>query len=159
VCYSDNPESFHLDVYESASGNRLQTIPELTISWGLAFQRQTGLLALSRAGRPVEIWDWNKPRVLHKLPTRGFVRGIDWHPDGRRLAGASSDGRVYVWDVEHEQIVAILTGHASEVISVHFSHSGDWLSSISWDSTLRLWDSLTGQELLRSEVDSGFDYP
>ena len=43
----------------------------------------------------------------------------------------------------------ILSGH-SAVDYVTFNHRGDLLATTGWDKTLRLWDPLTGKQLVRS---------
>src|SRR5262249_22069899 len=42
----------------------------------------------------------------------------------------------------------ILKGHFGQVVHLAFSHGGDLLFSTSWDSTDRLWDPMTGQQLV-----------
>src|SRR5262249_21713115 len=42
----------------------------------------------------------------------------------------------------------ILKGHFGAVVHLAFSHGGDLLFSSSWDSTDRLWDPMTGQQLV-----------
>ena len=74
----------------------------------------------------------------------GSIGGMQYSPDGKLLAVASSIG-VWLYDTETYQARALLTGHTFGVTSVCFSTNGHILaSSSSEDGTIRLWDVATG---------------
>ena len=49
------------------------------------------------------------------------VRSLAFSPDGTRLASASEDRTVKVWDVKGRKELLTLQGHTSKAISVAFS--------------------------------------
>jgi WD40 repeat protein/tetratricopeptide (TPR) repeat protein len=67
-------------------------------------------------------------------------------PDGRRLASASYDQMVKVWDAQTGQETLTLKGHTQAVTSVCFSPDGRRLASASDDQMVKVWDAQTGQE-------------
>jgi DNA-binding beta-propeller fold protein YncE/tRNA A-37 threonylcarbamoyl transferase component Bud32 len=78
----------------------------------------------------------------------GEVLGVAFSPDGRRLASASLDGTVRVWDTATGQPVLTLKRHTDGVNGVAFSPDGKHLASASRDQTVKVWDAATGQEIL-----------
>jgi eukaryotic-like serine/threonine-protein kinase len=78
----------------------------------------------------------------HVLP----VYAIAWSPDGKRIASASNDGTVHVWDAATGQRFFRYHGHHGSVNAVAWSPNGKYIASASSDSTVQLWDALqTGE--------------
>jgi WD40 repeat protein len=61
--------------------------------------------------------------------------------DGRRLASASLDGTVRLWDLETRLTILILDEHAGGIEGLAFSPDGRRLVSANHDGTIRMWDA------------------
>jgi WD40 repeat protein len=70
---------------------------------------------------------------------------VAWSHDATRLASASLDHTVRIWDPATGQCVSTLEGHSGWVRSVAWSHDATRLASASVDHTVRIWDPATGQ--------------
>jgi WD40 repeat protein len=77
-------------------------------------------------------------------------------PDGKRIASASADRLVKVWDAVTGQEVRSFRGHTDSVTGVCFSPDGRQVASSGADDTLRIWDAGSGREIhcLRGHRDS-----
>ncbi|MFJ8389450.1 WD40 repeat domain-containing protein [Streptomyces sp. NPDC094438] len=63
-------------------------------------------------------------------------------PDWRRLATASADKTIRLWNIEdrHRPVVtATMTGHTDGLYSAAFTPDGRTLANASIDHTVRLW--------------------
>ncbi|EJT68346.1 hypothetical protein GGTG_14077, partial [Gaeumannomyces tritici R3-111a-1] len=69
---------------------------------------------------------------------------IAFSPDGQRLASASYDETVKLWDSATGACLQTLEGHSDSVSSIAFSPDGQTLASASYDKTVKLWDAATG---------------
>ena len=72
--------------------------------------------------------------------------GLSFSPDGKRLASASWDRTVKVWDVTTGKILVNFTGHGTPVNGVAFSPDGQNIASAGFEGIVKVWDAATGKE-------------
>jgi WD40 repeat protein len=89
-----------------------------------------------------------------------WVNSVAFSPDGKRLASASCDKTVRVWDAQTGQEILILKGHTDCVTCVAFSPDGKRLASATGHGSgneVKVWDAQTGTEILSLRGDTGKD--
>ena len=117
-----------------------------------AFHAASRRIAIcTRSG--VSILDWTTGEVVSELPaeTRGAL-GIDWHPSGEALVVSGLNEGVGLWNVAERRLLTCFP-HRGYITRPHFSHDGNYLlTPDDWSRELRLWNTGTGQEVLRSSA-------
>ena len=83
---------------------------------------------------------------------RARVRAVAFSPDGARVATASRDHDVRIWDVETGDTIETLH-HNSEVRDVAFSPDGRWLVTAAGRAVL--WDPRSGALVVRLQGHEG----
>ncbi|KAG0371968.1 hypothetical protein BGX24_000918, partial [Mortierella sp. AD032] len=105
-----------------------------------AGQDRTVRLWCARTGKPANILQGHTDAVL----------SIVFSPSGHQLAsgGGGDDGTVRLWDIKTGEPGFILEGHTEGITGLAFSPSGHQIASWSEDMTVRLWCTLTGEQLM-----------
>src|SRR5258708_7581886 len=87
-----------------------------------------------------------EPRHLSGHSKR--VNSLSFSPYGTRLASASGDKTIRLWDnITSGPTARILEGHTDAVASIVFSPDGTRLASASYDHTFRIWDAASGDQV------------
>ena len=88
------------------------------------------------------------------------MNSVSFSPDGTKIASASNDKTVKLWDVTSWECLQTLEGHSDRVESVSFSPDGTKVASgswdKSWDKTVKLWDVTSGKCLQTLEGHSNW---
>ena len=71
------------------------------------------------------------------------VMGVAWHPDGDRLASASTDRSVRVWDPRTGKLMLSLVDLSSQMTTVAWSPDGKTLAA-GGDGTIIVYDAVPG---------------
>ena len=118
-------------------------------------QRVRDLLEQHRRDEPGLVgFEWRLLQQLcsqseAQLTLRGHtdkIWAVAFSVDGQRLASASRDGAVRLWDTAGGRLLQTLTNHQAPVHAVAFSPDGRWLATGARDQMIKLWDPRSGQE-------------
>ncbi len=118
-----------------------------------------GQRVLAREGDGMRLYDAHTFTPIARMPTqtRAFLQANA----GGVFATAASDGKVSLWEFEHGDPVAQLTGHIDAVEQVVFSPGGKRLVSFGKGRTAKLWGLPEVQDLeklKRDQFESSSDY-
>ena len=101
----------------------------------------------------VKVWDVGTGKLVHwSKGQRATINATTLNHDGTRLATASNDRTVKLWDIATNDLVLdqelhTLKGHKSSVTSVAFSPDGTRVASCDNKGSVKIWDTVTGEEL------------
>lgn len=84
---------------------------------------------------------------LHELD----VTAISTSRDKNRLFIGCGSGRVYIWDSNDPNRNGSFLVHSEDVVHLSPVWNGDYLLSGAWDSTICLWNSITGEVIWKHQ--------
>jgi WD40 repeat protein/serine/threonine protein kinase len=109
----------------------------------------------------VRLWDLTNGNEIKRF-TGHFdkVQAVAYAPDGRSAVSGGSDGLLILWDlttakdkngkeIKDAKELRRFEGHEGEIWSVAFAPDGQRIVSAGQDSTVRVWDRSTGNQVVK----------
>ena len=142
--------------------------PELYVQTGhsylfiksVAYSKDGKILASGGEDTTIKLWDVETGQELRTLKGHTApIRSVTFSPDGKTIASGSrgSDANFKLWNIETGKEIRTLEGHTRDVDSIAFTPNGKIIASGSWDGTIKLWNSVTG-EVLKTLSQGNFVY-
>jgi WD40 repeat protein/serine/threonine protein kinase len=104
----------------------------------------------------VRLLELRAAQWVRALPAKADIAfSVAIRPDGRVLAGSTSEGSIQLWDPRVGKPLCTCVGHEGMVYRVTFSADGRLMASAGQDRTIRLWNGETGAliRVLRGHTD------
>jgi WD40 repeat protein len=86
---------------------------------------------------------------------RDEISALTFSRDGKRLATASADGQLVIWNPDTSQSVAEIWPSSTRITALAFSPDGSRIATGGDDRQVRLWDVETGEPVTESLAHTG----
>ena len=123
--------------------------PTLDVDW-----RDEDSFASCSTDKQIYVCKLGQPQYLqHFSGHSDEVNAIRWDPSGQLLASCSDDHTAKIWSMGNSRCSRDLKLHTKEIYTIKWSPTGSGsknpnldlvLASASFDSTVRIWDPITG---------------
>lgn len=99
---------------------------------------QCGAVLTAQVDRGViNMYTWQRDHAQHKMPMPEKLVTLAASPDGALVAGATAQGRVFLWQVATGLLLRTFEAHYRHITRMAFQ--GDTLVTASEDATVRVW--------------------
>jgi WD40 repeat protein len=115
--------------------------------FGLALSADSAWIVSAGGDSTIRLWDRSSGRQLKQINAPGALYTVAIHPDGKTVAAAGIDRKVFVYDVFGGTLKATLEGHPDYIYRVAFNHAGNRLLSCGYSGHLVVWDFPSGKQL------------
>jgi WD40 repeat protein len=143
-----------VSIWDARTGKKVASlVPEESGVSGhviaLAYSPNGRRIASSQYGFGNSICMWNAAtyREVWRQVVHGGYDALAFSPDGRFLA-TGGDQLLDIRDAESGEIVQSLPGFPRSICGLAYSPDGGRIASASSDGAVRVWDSVSGQELI-----------
>lgn len=145
-------ETHDVTVWEIASGRALDTYTDLASTVTLLrFPPDEDWVAIGREARqkqgslrylPMLRYDFRRGEKIGVIGTADIKQIMDavFLPGGKFMALADKRGKIHIWNVEKEEVKAVLIGHRRAVYSLVVLPDGKTLISAGSDGSIKFWD-------------------
>ena len=141
----DNAHTARSRELATAAAGQLETNPELSVLLARqAVDQKRTAEAENVLRRALSLTNV----IATTVPHGGWVAGVSFSGDGRRLLTASRDATARISDAATGRRLVTFRGHKNWVPSAVFSPDEQRVLTASSDGTARIWDARTGKQLL-----------
>lgn len=123
---------------------------------GVAWSPDGSVLAVTKMApyskSSIGIWDARTQTLRSEAQFRGKFEAPRWSPDGRIIVIPTGSGACSVHVGSDLSLLRELRGHNLPVNFADISPDGRFAASASLDRTVRIWDLVTGQEIIVLET-------
>lgn len=90
------------------------------------------------------VWDTASGKALYELGYQDGIQRAEASRDGQTIATTISDGSLQLWDAGSGKVRHMLPGEGAGARSMLFTPNGRWLSVLSWNGKVTLYDVENG---------------
>ena len=122
------------------------------VEWNL-----DGTQLVSQGIQKVQIWNtvtWTQEAVVAEGVSN---YRMDWNPTGGRLVTTGTDGRIFLWDTNTQQLLTVFQEHMDTMLTTSWNADGTQIAVGNGYDYIQIWDAETGQ--LNRVLDIPLDGP
>ncbi|MBC7812345.1 MAG: WD40 repeat domain-containing protein, partial [Burkholderiales bacterium] len=151
-----------IHIYDSASGDLLQTLPNDTepAAFWLEFTPDNRYLFAATPFDPgiFTLWDWRAGEQVWRMQTDYGITQPDISQDGRYLTTPDNDGTARLWNLSNGELIREFHQDYDAGSMATFSADGDTLATSGFDGGAQVWNVDTGELLHTFTMGSATDW-
>ena len=137
-------------IWDIETGQQVNVLQFEEVAFTSAYSSKDPILAIGFADKTI-LWDTDANTKIAELSQVGDIKSLNFNLEGTWLATTSSDGSIYVWDMNKKDYSQPAHQFLQDgrITSLDFNSQKGWLASAGNDGYVYLWDINTGEEVTR----------
>ncbi|HSU56959.1 MAG TPA: WD40 repeat domain-containing serine/threonine-protein kinase [Candidatus Dormibacteraeota bacterium] len=136
-------------IWDARTGNLRTLFEHKGLRWATLSDDAKWLLTWGGLDSNLKLWNASTAELLPPVVKHGLVtRMAVWSPDNKRIATASTDHTVILWDRATMKPLFAPFQQEGEVRSLAFNADGSRLFAGNWQESVRVWDTVTGKQAM-----------
>jgi len=154
-------DDYTAKIWDAESGKLLIDLKGHSLElWSSAFSPDGKKIITGSADSTARIWDGGSGVLLAILKGHtNAIKFVDFSADGKRVLTGSDDGTAKIWNAENGNLLFDLLGKKMEAVNktqsyypdivsaAQFSPDGKKVLTVYLDSSVKIWDAVTGKLL------------
>lgn len=140
---------FIISVSELFSGNHVASFKQSSVGTNGLTLNDSYILAAQTQKALLNAYVYGKESISQKIILPESLGSLELSPSGVWLAGGSSSGRLYVWDLQSGEMVFTKDAHYRDISHIRFSADETYLFTASSDGRVLSWSL---QSIVQSDV-------
>ena len=135
-------------LWNAVTGQQMRTLSgHQGVVFGLDLSADSSWIVSAGGDSTIRLWDLLSGRQLKQINAPSPLYTVAIHSDGKTVAAAGIDRKVFVYDVFSGALQATLEGHPDYIYRVTFNHAGNRLLSCGYGGHLIVRDFPSGKQL------------
>ena len=132
--------------------------PDMTVSLAWSPDGKRLLSAGTNSTVGTHVWDIEIGKVIFKLRTNDYDNDVVWFPTGKKIALASTDNSINIFNTDNWDLQHTLEGHTDRIRGLSISVDGHLLASRSLDGNIMIWLGDMWKPIIKFNVSSNSWY-
>jgi len=135
-------------LYDTESGQNIKILTGLEYEIEeAAFSYDNKFVAAAGWDKEIAIWNVETGKMIKTIAQNNTITRVAFSPDNNSIISACGN-TLYLFDIKSGRELRKFEGHTSLITSIAFTPKGNKIISSSWDGKVKLWDALTGKEIV-----------
>ncbi|CAL6085440.1 WD40_repeat protein [Hexamita inflata] len=140
-----NDDIATVQIWNTQTHELLQTYDHDHNATGLCFSPDSEILLSCSLDRTIKAWSISDNKIIKVITTDDDMEKIEYTPDGKFFL-CTCGKTVHIYDNQYN-LVRKLEGHSDKVWTASFNNDGTQIVSGSQDTTLKIWNTYTGENV------------